>query len=158
MALTAQEPRGPHSPWPSWVTRSVVSVKVTGLQTLCFLLVSKRWDLRDCTLRACFVHLQQVCKAVSNFQCALTKGVHIQSGQGPTDVGEIRRESRTGEVKLDVLSHYCTSQTLLGWETGMGDRRAAGGAKGTWRSRTHSCSQAAQSHLWALSTSKLSSV
>lgn len=50
MAFTAQEPRIPHSPWLSWVTRSVVSVKVTAIQTLWFLLVSKRDEVYAITL------------------------------------------------------------------------------------------------------------
>lgn len=121
------------------------------------------WFLRDEIYTiALSVHVLSICNRSANLLA--TFNVLWQKESTPKVVkvlqmwGKIRRESRTGEVKLDVLSHYYTSQTLLGWETGMGDRRAAERAKGTWRSRTHSCSQAAQSHLWALSTNKLSSV
>lgn len=70
-------------------------------------------------------------------------------------MGKTRRESPSGEVKLDVLTHSDTPQTLLGWETGMEDQRAADRARGRRRSRTPGCSQPAQSNTVLIRTAGL---
>lgn len=120
MACIAQETRSPHSSWPSWVTRSVVTVKVTAIQTLWFLLVSERDEVYAVTLG-------MFCPSVTSLQtcqqlgmCFDRRSPHLKWWSS-YKCGE-HKKRKTLPVRLSwrcwptVIPHRCSWDGRLGWE------------------------------------------